>query len=95
MAKYVCDVDQVISIGKKVSEAAGDIKSSVGSYSNSIGSDLSSWSGVAKGSFDTTNAAQVQNAISDSTYVNALGEFIVTAAQDIQKLEDELAGLSI
>ena len=95
MAKYVCDFDQVASIGEKVSQAASDIKSAVSSYSSNINNDLSSWSGVAKSSFDSTNSSQVSTATSDSAYINALGEFIKTAAKEIKKLEDELAGLSI
>ncbi|MBP5678857.1 MAG: hypothetical protein J6X28_03415 [Bacilli bacterium] len=95
MAKYVCDFEQVYSIGEKVVETATTLESSVATYASKIESDLSTWSGIAKDSFSKTNSEQVSVAKEDVTYVKELGEFIKAASQSIQKLEEELATLSI
>ena len=95
MAKYVCDTDTVKSIGEKLCQTASDISNGVQSYSSSIESDLSTWTGTAKESFNSSNATYVTTAKTDATYINALGEFVKNAAESIQSLEDELAGLLI
>ena len=95
MAKFVCDYEQVTSIGEKMCQAATDVSTSVSSYSSSIESDLSTWTGVAKESYQATNSDQAQLAMKDADYINSLGEFIKDASSQIQKLDDELAGLSI
>lgn len=95
MAKYVCDVEQVSSAGDKLCQAASEIKSAVSSYSSKIDGTLSSWSGKAKDSFSNTNAKQVSLANQQAEYLNSLGEFVKNAAQSIESLEGELAGLNI
>ncbi len=95
MAKYVCDFEQVYSTGEKICQAASELSAAISSYSSTIGSDLSTWNGSAKGSFESTNASQVQLANSNATYVNALGEFVKGASKSIQQLEEQLASLSI
>ena len=95
MAKYVCDYDQVTKIGENLCKSAEDVKTAVNTYSSSIESDLSSWTGVAKDSYSTTNNEQVQTTIKDAEYVNALGEFIKDASSQIQAKDEELAGLGI
>lgn len=95
MAKYVCDFDEVYAAGEKLCQAASDMGRAINTYSTSVGSDLSSWTGTAKQAFESTNATQVSTATTDSQYINALGEFIKKSAQSIKSLEDELAGLSI
>lgn len=95
MAKYVCDFDQVISIGQKVCEAVSEIENSVNTYSSRIESDLSTWNGNAKNSFVKTNSEQVKVATTDLAYVKELGEFIQSSAQSIQQLEEQLGTLSI
>ena len=95
MAKYVCDFEQVYSIGEKLCQSAADMKSAVTTYSSNIDSNLSTWTGNAKTSFTSTNQEQVQTATTDAEYIDALGEFIKTASKSIQALEEELATLSI
>lgn len=95
MAKYVCDVEQVYSIGEKVCQTASDINTSITNYSSRISSDLSTWSGTAKDAFTKTNETQVQTATADATYINELGEFIKDASKKIQSLEEQLAGMTI
>lgn len=95
MAKYVCDFGEVTAIGNKVCEAVSTLEAAVNTYSSRIESDLQSWSGVAKDSFNKTNAEQVSLATADLTYVKELGEFIKSASQSIEELETQLASLSI
>ena len=95
MAKYVCDFAQVNSIGQKMCQVASDMTSAVSNYSSKIESDLSSWEGAAKSSFQSTCEGQVSTATDDATYINALGEFIQSAAQSIETLEGELSSLNI
>ena len=95
MAKYVCDFDQVYSIGEKVSQLATDMSTSINNYSSKIDTDLSSWNGKAKTAFQQTSAEQVKVANDDITYVNELGEFIKQASRKIQELEEQLANMSI
>ena len=59
MAKYVCDVESVFSIGEKVCQTASDITTSVTNYSSKITSDLSTWTGTAKDAFTKSNETQV------------------------------------
>ena len=95
MAKYVCDFEQVYSIGDKVCQAVSEIENSVTTYSSRIESDLSTWSGSAKDSFTRTNSEQVKLATTDLTYVKELGEFIKSSARSIQELEEQLGTLTI
>ena len=95
MAKYVCDFGEVTSIGNQVCDAVSTLEAAVNTYSSRIESDLASWTGIAKDSFNTTNAEQVAMATADLTYVRELGEFIKTCSKSIEDLENELATLSI
>ena len=95
MAKYVCDFAQVKSNGEKLCQIASDLSSAVNNYSSSVQSTLSSWNGVAKTSFEGTNDGQVQESLANAQYINSLGEFVKSAADSIESLEGELAGLSI
>ena len=95
MARYVCDFDTVIQIGKDVCAAAEEMSSAVSTYNSQIEESLSSWSGMAKNAFTSTNTDQVKNANDDLTHVRELGEFIQTSAQAIESLEEQLAALSI
>ena len=95
MPKYVCDVEQVFSIGEKVCQLATDMGNSITTYSSRIDSDLSGWSGKAKTAFQSTNQEQVQIANEDVKYMSELGEFIKEAAKKIQENEEQLASVSI
>ncbi len=95
MAKYVCDFDQVQSVGKNICDAASEMETSVSTYSSNIDGDLSGWNGAAKDSFNTTNTEQVAQATSNAQSMNELGNFIQDAAQSIQSLDSELASMSI
>ena len=94
MAKLVCDFSQVTAIGEKLCTTASDISSSIDDYANQMDSDLTSWTGSAKNSFQTTSNGQVKIVKADAEYVNNLGGFIKQAAQNIT-LEEELANLDI
>ena len=93
--KYVCDFSQVTSIGDQVCQSASDMASALNTYSSSISSDLSSWSGSAKSSFESSNNTHLQKSIAVANYVNSLGEFIKDASKCIETLEGELAALNI
>ncbi len=95
MTKYVCDFGQVKSAGEKMCTMASDLQSSVSNYSSKIEGDLSSWDGVAKSSFSSQCTEQVQVAMQTAQQAEALGEFMKNAAQSIQDLDEQLAGLSI
>lgn len=95
MAKYVCDFEQVYSIGEKVCESVSELETSVNNYSSRIESDLSSWSGITKDSFVSTNKETVQKTTTDLSFVKDLGEFIKSSSKSIQELEEQLATLSI
>ena len=95
MAKYVCDFEEVYSTGEKLCSAAVDMATAINTYSSTVKNDLSTWSGNAKSSFDTTNQAQVSTSKDDASYINALGEFVKASSKSIQSLEEELASLSI
>lgn len=95
MAKYVCDFQSVTTIGEKLCQVSSDISASINNYSSTIEKDLSSWSGVAKNSFESTNTAQVSNAKEYSKYINLLGEYIKGVSKGIETLENELASLKI
>lgn len=95
MAKYVCDFDQVIAAGDKLVSASTELETSISTYSTQITQDLSSWSGDAKGNFTAQCDGQVEKAKANAQAAKEAGEFIKSAAQAIQALESELAGLSI
>ena len=95
MAKYVCDYEQVTAAGEKLVQAANEMLASTNSYSTSIASDLSGWTGNAKTSFDTLNQEQVANVTAKAAYISEFGEFIKSASQKIQELDDTLATLNI
>ena len=95
MPKYVCDTDQVYSLGNKLTQVANDMNTQISSYSSRIESDLSGWSGRAKTTFLSSNEQQVNTAKEDIAYLTELGEFIMDSAQQIQSLEEQLANTSI
>ena len=96
MARYVCDFDKVRDIGQNVIKAGSELSSAVNTYSSTIDSDLSGWTGgTAKSGFESSNQQIVQTASSDADYIEALGKFIVEAADAIEDVEEHLAGLSI
>ncbi len=95
MAKFVCDVEQVISAGDKLVSMASDLQSAVSNYSGTVTSDLASWDGSAKTSFTKQCDAQVALAQANAEEAQKIGEFIKSAAQAIQSLDDELAALNI
>ncbi len=95
MAKYVCDFEQVSSIGNEICEAVSDMLSSLTTYSSNIESNLSSWSGEAKSSFTATNSSLISQTTSDFEYINSLGEFIKASSEAIQSVEEELAAMKI
>ena len=95
MAKYVCDIAIVSKNGENLCKAATEITQSIGTYSSSIDSNLSSWDGTAKASFEKSNTTHISTAKKDATEVNELGEFVKTASKSIKSLEDELAALKI
>ncbi len=95
MAKYVCDFDEVYNTGVKLCQAAVDMANSLNTYSSSINSDLSTWSGNAKSAFDGTNKTQISTTKDDASYINSLGDFVKSSSKSIQSLEEELASLSI
>ena len=95
MAKYVCDFETVTAAGEKLCKAATDINTAIGTYSSSIDSNLSSWDGTAKASFEKSNTTHISTAKKDATEVNELGEFVKTASKSIKSLEDELKALKI
>lgn len=95
MAKYVCDYDQVKEVGDKLITTATNMQSSVASFSTSIESDLSSWSGAAKENFDSQTANQVEIANQNATKIREAGEYIKESANAIEELDNELAGLRI
>jgi len=95
MAKYVCDVEQVTAAGEKLVTMASDLRSAVSNYAGTVTNDLSSWDGSAKSSFSKQCEAQVKLAQCNADEAQKIGEFIKSAAQSIQKLEDELAALNI
>ncbi len=95
MAKYVCDFEQVYSTGEKLCQSAVEMAEALNTYSSTVKSDLSTWSGNAKSAFDNTNNTQVNTSKEDASYVNALGEFVKSSSKSIESLEEELATLSI
>ena len=95
MPKYVCDFQQVYSVGESLCEISKDIHDNVTTYSSNISSDLSSWDGDAKNSFVSTNDSHIENVEKDLKYINEFGEFIKNASKDIEALETELASLKI
>lgn len=95
MSKYVCDFGQVESAGGKLVNAGNKLKNAASSYSSGIESNLSQWTGVAKDSFSSSNAEQVDAMNSQGSYLCKLGEFVKTAAKNIEQLDNELASLEI
>lgn len=94
MAKYVCDFAQVYSSGEKLCQLANDLNSAANNYSSQVDSHLSSWNGMAKTSFTNANTEQVRQVGETSKYISALGEFVKTASQKIEELEEELANFA-
>lgn len=95
MAKYVCDFSEVNRIGNELCNLADDLKANVNNYDSKVQGDLSSWNGVAKSSFVGQCSGQVAIANSNAEMLSDLGNFIISAAQSIEQVEDELSSLSI
>ena len=59
MAKYVCDIAIVSKNGENLCKAATEITQSIEKYSSTIESNLSSWEGTAKSSFEKSNSRHI------------------------------------
>ena len=95
MARYVCDFAQVRENGENLCSTAKDLTAAISSYSSEMDSALAKWSGDAQQSFDSANLDKIEEANAVADYVNSLGEFVKSAAEQIEKLETELASLTI
>lgn len=95
MAKFVCDFAQVMSAGDKLVEAANTLTSATTTYSSSIESDLSGWTGDAKTTFISQSKSQVEAATQKAKELNDFGEFVKGSAQKIQELDETLAAIKI
>lgn len=95
MAKYVCDYAQVKAIGDNLINASTNMQTSVTTFSSSIESDLSTWSGSAKDGFTTQSTGQVELANQDAEKIRQAGEYIKEAAAAIEDLDNSLAALRI
>lgn len=95
MAKFVCDFEQVKNMGEKMCTMASDLQDSISNGSSKIEGSLASWNGEAKSDFSSKLASQIKTAMQTATKAELTGEFIKKAAQSIEKLDDELATLSI
>lgn len=91
MPKYVCDTEEVKRIGNELTKAAEEIVTSAQEYASKIDGDLSEWDSAAKSSFTTVNQAQIATTGVDAEYTSKLGEFIQKAAEEITKLDENLA----
>lgn len=95
MAKYVCDVEQVISAGEKMVSAGENLENSSNTYSSNIQSDISGWDGQAKTSFNSEYLSQMDSVSKKAKTMIEFGEFIKTSAKAIQELDDKLAEYDI
>lgn len=95
MSKYVCDFEQVLSIGENMCKMAYDLKAFTTDYSSKIEGSLSSWAGEAKANFSEKCAEQVQFTMHIAKEAELFGEYIKMAAQKIEELDEELANLNI
>ncbi len=95
MAKYVCDFEQVTSIGDEVCNLVSDTRSALDTYSSGIENNLSSWSGDAKSAFSSTSSSVVTQTKTDLEYVTALGNYIKACAQAVQTVEEKLTEMKI
>jgi len=95
MAKFVCDFDTVASIGQQLIDSSSEMNGATKTYSSTIDSDLSQWTGTAKTSYKSTSDGQIQVAQANSQEMESLGTFIKEASKAIQALEEQLAGLDI
>ena len=95
MAKYVCDFAQVSAAGDKVIEAANELLQTTSTYSSNIQQDLSGWSGQAKNNYSTQNSGREAIAVAKAQRMNEFGEFIKEASNQIQELDDTLAGIQL
>ncbi len=92
MAKYVCDYETVIEIGKQICSIAETIGGDLDTYKGTVEKDLSGWNSVAKNSFVTTNTAQVAAGKAMAEVATSVGTYIQSAAQAIQSTDEGLAG---
>ena len=92
MAKYVCDYETVIEIGKQVCSTAQTINGDLDTYKGAVEKDLADWKSIAKNSFVTTNTAQVTAGKAMAEVANSVGSYIQAAAQAIQSTDEGLAG---
>ena len=87
MAKYVCDFAAVSAIGQQLIDSSTEMNGATKTYSSTIDSDLSQWTGTAKTSYKSTSDGQIQVAQANSQEMEALGTFIKQASEAIEKME--------
>ena len=95
MSRYVCDFDEMEKQAKNLCDAASNMVTAVSDYGSQIDSDLAGWKGSAKIFFDSTNSQQISKTKNDAYNLDDLGSFINEVAQNVRKLEEDLARLEI
>ena len=95
MAKYVCDFQTVNTIAKNLENQANELINSMGSYTSTLSSDLTKYTGDAKNNFIASNQTKAQTIKSNAVQISELSKFIKDASDRIQEAESQLASLSI
>lgn len=95
MPKYVCDYEQVASAGEKIVEGANDLAQSTTTYTSNLSEDISTWDGLGRASFATTNNTEMQVVASRIIRTGELGEFVKEIPKQIKELDEELAATKI
>lgn len=96
MARYVCDFDTVKTEAGKIVTAAGEMSSALNTYVTNVKEHLTGWGGTsAKKAFEATNEDQVTVTNTHITEIEEVGNFIKSACEKIETLEENLGGMNI
>ena len=92
MPKYVCDFDAVKTIGESLKNESTDMTTSTKTFETNIASDLSSWTGGGKDSFNTSISEIVSMTNETSSFAEKVGTHTVDGGAKIEAQEQELVG---
>ena len=60
MSKFVCDFDTVKDVASKLVALSDELEGLTNKYNNKVASDLSTWDGEAKASYEEMNHLQIE-----------------------------------
>lgn len=91
MSKFVCDFDTVKDVASKLVALSDELEGLTNKYNNKVASDLSTWDGEAKASYEEMNHLQIEASKGNKEAIAEVAKYINDAADSIRDTDEKLS----